>query len=393
MNDTISATLVRSVLILGLAAFVALPSVAVEADIPRMADGKPDLSGFYNIATLTPLQRPEKYGDNLFLTAEEAKAIEEEEQALLAKANEKSDPNRAAPSDTGAAPVGFDDSQRENLGAGNVGGYNAFWIDRGSSAVSIDGAYRTSINLRAGERPDAADHRRGQGTPRRPPGADAVPRQQGRRVVDTGRRCRRAGSLRRHRATAACRTLHHGLRLDPRAADAAGALQQPQADRSDRHPRDDPGRDEPRCPSDAPELRARRPERPQVAGGLDRLVGRRHPGCQHEALRRPAGPEFCVTGPARHRALHTASARTRSTTSSPSRIRPPGLSPWKGDYVWPQTSDKVYEYACHEGNYAMGNIMRGARLLEAEALAARCRDRRRRVGRGHPSGPLGARVF
>ena len=44
--------------------------------------------------------------------------------------------------------------------------------------------------------------------------------------------------------------------------------------------------------------------------------------------------------------------------------------PWKGDYVWPQTSNKVYEYACHEGNYAMGNIMRGARLLEAEVLAA-----------------------
>ena len=26
----------------------------------------------------------------------------------------------------------------------------------------------------------------------------------------------------------------------------------------------------------------------------------------------------------------------------------------------------VYEYACHEGNYAMGNILRGARLLEKE---------------------------
>jgi hypothetical protein len=26
----------------------------------------------------------------------------------------------------------------------------------------------------------------------------------------------------------------------------------------------------------------------------------------------------------------------------------------------------VYEYACHEGNYALGNIMRGARILEAD---------------------------
>ena len=39
---------------------------------------------------------------------------------------------------------------------------------------------------------------------------------------------------------------------------------------------------------------------------------------------------------------------------------------WSGEYVWKKSSGKVYEYACHEGNYAMGNILRGARILEAE---------------------------
>ena len=29
----------------------------------------------------------------------------------------------------------------------------------------------------------------------------------------------------------------------------------------------------------------------------------------------------------------------------------------------------MYEYACHEGNYALGGILRGARLLEREAIA------------------------
>jgi hypothetical protein len=43
--------------------------------------------------------------------------------------------------------------------------------------------------------------------------------------------------------------------------------------------------------------------------------------------------------------------------------------PWSGEYVWPASDDRVFEYACHEGNYALGNIMRGARLLEAETLA------------------------
>ena len=41
--------------------------------------------------------------------------------------------------------------------------------------------------------------------------------------------------------------------------------------------------------------------------------------------------------------------------------------PWSGHYAWQwKPQDKVYEYACHEGNYAMGNILRGARLLESE---------------------------
>ena len=46
-------------------------------------------------------------------------------------------------------------------------------------------------------------------------------------------------------------------------------------------------------------------------------------------------------------------------------------APWTGEYVWRASDQKVYEYACHEGNYSLGNIMRGARLLEQEALAAK----------------------
>jgi hypothetical protein len=45
--------------------------------------------------------------------------------------------------------------------------------------------------------------------------------------------------------------------------------------------------------------------------------------------------------------------------------------PWSGEYIWPASSERVYEYACHEGNYALGNIMRGARILEDEARAGK----------------------
>ena len=37
-----------------------------------------------------------------------------------------------------------------------------------------------------------------------------------------------------------------------------------------------------------------------------------------------------------------------------------------GELLWPKTESYSFEYACHEGNYAMGNTLRGARLLEKE---------------------------
>ena len=39
--------------------------------------------------------------------------------------------------------------------------------------------------------------------------------------------------------------------------------------------------------------------------------------------------------------------------------------------MWKASEDKVFEYACHEGNYAMGNILRGARILESEYAGPR----------------------
>jgi hypothetical protein len=44
--------------------------------------------------------------------------------------------------------------------------------------------------------------------------------------------------------------------------------------------------------------------------------------------------------------------------------------PWNGEYTWPATDKPIYEYACHEGNYALGGILRGARRQEAEQSAA-----------------------
>jgi hypothetical protein len=42
---------------------------------------------------------------------------------------------------------------------------------------------------------------------------------------------------------------------------------------------------------------------------------------------------------------------------------------WSGEYSFKPAKGQIYEYACHEGNYAMEGILRGARLAEKAAAA------------------------
>jgi hypothetical protein len=40
--------------------------------------------------------------------------------------------------------------------------------------------------------------------------------------------------------------------------------------------------------------------------------------------------------------------------------------PWKGEVVMTRITEPIFEYACHEGNYGVSNILRGQRKVEAE---------------------------
>src|SRR5262245_45875907 len=110
----------RSCLLLALGALATeLATVASAPDnggAARTADVHPDLSGTYDVATLTPLVRPAKYGDQAFLTREEAARIAASQKTMMALADLQSDPDRSAP------PAGGDGTLE------NVGNYNAFWI-------------------------------------------------------------------------------------------------------------------------------------------------------------------------------------------------------------------------------------------------------------------------
>ena len=85
---------------------------------PRLADGKPDLQGVWDFRTLTPLQRPEDRADQALLTPEEAAEIE---AAAVQRAIEADRPSEIR---TEPLPVG-----------GDVGAYNNFWFDRGAGVV------------------------------------------------------------------------------------------------------------------------------------------------------------------------------------------------------------------------------------------------------------------
>jgi hypothetical protein len=44
--------------------------------------------------------------------------------------------------------------------------------------------------------------------------------------------------------------------------------------------------------------------------------------------------------------------------------------PWKGELTMARSPGRIYEYACHEGNYSLANMLRGYRAAEREPASA-----------------------
>ena len=47
--------------------------------------------------------------------------------------------------------------------------------------------------------------------------------------------------------------------------------------------------------------------------------------------------------------------------------------PWKGELTMVRTDDRIYEFACHEANYSLDNMLRGYRASEGRPVGARKR--------------------
>src|SRR6266567_4821559 len=101
---------------------------AKSSAVPRTPDGHPDLQGVWTNATITPMERPAAMAGKATLTDAEAVALEKNAENELAKVDGASEhPLLAA------------------AGSNGTGGYNVLFIDRGSEFARVDGVKRTSL--------------------------------------------------------------------------------------------------------------------------------------------------------------------------------------------------------------------------------------------------------
>ena len=101
---------------------------------PRTPSGKPDLQGVWTNKTLTPLTRPKELGETLILSEEAVQRMESSNETYLAAEYASSDPDREA----GAGAQAGNDGDTND-------GYNEFWKDVGTDILQIEDQYRSSI--------------------------------------------------------------------------------------------------------------------------------------------------------------------------------------------------------------------------------------------------------
>jgi hypothetical protein len=99
-----------------------------QTGVPRTPDGHPDLQGTWTNATVTPLERPDALAGKATLTDAEARVLETKSADELAEADGKSE-----------GPL------LTATGSAGTGGYNALFLDRGSEFARVDGVKRTSL--------------------------------------------------------------------------------------------------------------------------------------------------------------------------------------------------------------------------------------------------------
>jgi len=325
---------IRSVIWLGLLAAGAAQPVAEAQSpgrpapgIPRTADGRPDFEGVWNLATVTPLQRPDRFAGRPFMTDEEAKAFER--QALRAAEGGRGDQN---------GMVGL-----------NGPPIDEFWNERGGLAI-IAGRTPTSLVV---DPPDG----------RIPPLTTEAQARLRKRTASRGRfdshadfslseRCLRSASGPPYLAGAPDANL---IRIT-QAPDYIAIVQEKYHETRVIGLNGGPRR--------SPAIRTWTGESRARWDG-DTLVVETI-GFPHQlrlAIRFDENlrfvERFALVGP--------KTLVYEFTVDNPTYF----TAPWTVRLPMTRTGVELYEFACHEGNYSLSNMLRGARFEERASTTGR----------------------
>jgi hypothetical protein len=323
-----------------------------QAEIKRTPSGKPDLSGVYDTGTLTPEQRPEFLGEIKYLYPWVADLLNWAAQTAYEYfQDDVSDVDRGAP------PAGGDGNN--TAGAGGVGGYNAFYIYIGQTASQIDGKVPTSIlydpphgrrpatlegvNARMGDIYQSFIHTNtGTATWLEKDGPGPF---DGPESLAPSERC-----LISFAATVpTLPSLYNNYKRIVQTDDYVMILQE--------------------MVHDARIIKIDgEHSNPENKSWLGDSIGRWDGDTlvvttrNFKAISGLNGADENLVVEERFSVAEDGNLLYDFTVVDETVWE----APWSGKYVWTKSQGKVYEYACHEGNYSMGNILRGARLLERE---------------------------
>lgn len=315
-------------------------SLAQDIEIPRTASGRPDLQGIWTNKTLTPLTRPREFAETRALTPQQVQRLEGDNKVYLDAEYANSDPDRAA----GFGAQAGDDGNTED-------GYNEFWKDVGTRIQMIDGEYRASIIIDPvdGQIPYAGDprarFRRDPGSPGRSDGPEGRP---------LAERCLLAfGS---HSGPPMLPVMYNNNYQFVQTDDYVMILAEM-----------------------AHDARIIRLDNSEHMTGMNKWMGDSVGRWEGDTLvveTRGFNPQQSFRGASENLTVTERFSRVsaseilyRFTVEDPTVFS----QAFTGEMMFNArpSRESMYEYACHEGNYALAGILAGARELERQAAEER----------------------